>query len=153
MHRHTEAKTDKHARGKGERALRSSVTSISHLVPYLQNLVCCLKDILHNQCQSKGKDSMAWLGQGQVCPCFYFGHMDDLFKPCKPCDFNNIHSIPARSASCAWVCWCVLHVLSCRCGVCTFTHICWHSRYHMSTFSCSLLCTTPLCCSRGKLHL
>lgn len=99
MHGHTEAKTDKHARGKGDRALRSSVTSISHLVPYLQNLVCCLKDILHNQCQSKGKDSMGWPGQGQVCPCFYFGHMDDLFKPSKPRDFNNIHSIPASGGA------------------------------------------------------
>lgn len=24
---------------------------------------------------------MGWLGQGQVCQCFYFEHIDDLFKP------------------------------------------------------------------------
>lgn len=52
-HRRPDRQT--HIRLKGERALWSSVTSISYLVPCKQNPVGCLRDTLHNQCQSKGE--------------------------------------------------------------------------------------------------
>lgn len=131
---------------KGERALWSSVTSISHLVPYLQNLVCCLRDILHNQCQSKGKDSMGWLGQGQVCPCFYFGRSDDLFKPSNPRDFNNIHNIPASGGADsrppvhvhAGVFYTFYHADAECARTCTSV-----GTVDISVCSCSLLFTTP----------
>lgn len=87
----------------GERALGSSVTSISHLVPYIQKpLQFAVEEIYYTTNVSlKAKDSMGWPGQGQVCQCFYFGHMDDLFKPSNSRDFNNIHNVPAsgRAAS------------------------------------------------------
>lgn len=41
----------------------------------------------------KGKDSLGWLGQGQVCQGFYFGRTDDLFKTCNPRDSNNTHDV------------------------------------------------------------
>lgn len=41
----------------------------------------------------KGKDSLGWLGQGQVCQGFYFGRTDDLFKTCNPRDSNNAHDV------------------------------------------------------------
>lgn len=145
----TDTETDRHARGKGERALWSSVTSISHLVPYLQNLVCCLRDILHKQCQSKGKDSMGCLGQGQVSPCFYFGRTDDLFKPSNPRDFN-IHNIPASGGAhsrppvhvYAGVLYTFYHADAECARTCTSV-----GTVDISVCSCSSLCTNSPCCS------
>lgn len=105
----------------------------------IQNQSGRLGDILHNQCQSKGRGRHGPLGQGQACLCFYSGHMDDLFKPPNPCDVSNTYGGPASvwADSQPSVCWCVLRVCACACAVChdrlykfmcfyTFRKLCWN---------------------------
>ena len=68
---YADTQTDQHEL-KGERALWLSVTSISHLVPYVQNPLCCLRDTLRNQCQSKGEGQPGLARSRPSVPAFLF---------------------------------------------------------------------------------
>lgn len=81
-------------RGKDERAPRVlcdlgvPIGSLhAHPAVAVEELYCT------SNVSGKGKDSLGWRGQGQVCQGFYFGRTDDLFKTCNPRDSDNTQDV------------------------------------------------------------
>lgn len=83
---------------------------------------------------------MGWLGQGQVCQCFYFEHIDDLFKPSNLMTLTTLTTskrLAEQTLSLLRLCTpvCFTHFTTPMQRVHVHTGVCRHSRY-IFTRSC-----------------